>query len=403
MKLAIVGPGFKPIPDIRGGAIEHLVTNLIYKNEYYNDFEIDVFTVYDEKLINCKFRNTTLIQVKNVGKNSFVSYKYKAINFISRILGKRKQYIYISDALSKKIIGEYDLIIVENNVGIFCSLKKKFPKNRIVFHLHNDFDTVEIDYDKTRRRLLYVCENATSVWAVSKYLKAHLDSLAHNGHVYTLQNCIEKERYNTDSIDKHFRDDFLSKYNIKENEFVILYCGRVDKWKGILELIQAVSTMQNQSNVHVIAVGSQWFSSKGETLYERKIRQFIFNNDVNVTFCGYIDQSKIHTVYSCCNVVAIPSQCAEAFGMTALEAISMGKPCIASDIGGLKDILTDECSILIQLDENYVKNFSKALQTLYDNPLMVKELSERSLERSQLFLGTDEYYHRFKRLVKEVI
>lgn len=403
MKLAIVGPGFKPIPDIRGGAIEHLVTSLIYKNEYYNDFKIDVFTVFDENLLNCNFRNTTLIQIKNADKCSLISYRYKAINFFLRILRIRKQYIYISDAISKKVIGEYDLIIVENNVGIFYSLKKKLPECKIVFHLHNDFDTVEIDYDKTRKRLLYVCENATSVWTVSKYLKTHLDSLNHNGNVYTLQNCIEKDRYNNDSIDKSFKEEFLSKYSIKKNEFVILYCGRMDKWKGIFELIQAVSMMQSHPNVHVIVVGSQWFSSKEESLYERKIKQFINNNNVNVTFCGYIHQSKIHTVYSCCTVVAIPSQCAEAFGMTALEAISMGKPCIATDIGGLKDILTDECSILIQLDENYVENLSKALQTLYDNPLMIKKLSERSFKRSQLFFDTDKYYHRFKHLVKEAI
>ena len=47
-KIAVLGPGFLPIPSVRNGGVEQLTTQLIMANEKEETFYFDVFTVYDK-------------------------------------------------------------------------------------------------------------------------------------------------------------------------------------------------------------------------------------------------------------------------------------------------------------------------------------------------------------------
>ena len=48
MKLAIVTGGFLPVPATKGGAVENLIQNFMNENEKYNDFNITIFSDFDE-------------------------------------------------------------------------------------------------------------------------------------------------------------------------------------------------------------------------------------------------------------------------------------------------------------------------------------------------------------------
>ena len=50
---------------------------------------------------------------------------------------------------------------------------------------------------------------------------------------------------------------------------------------------------------------------------------------------------EIENIYKMCDIVVTPSTESEPFGLVALEAMAMGKPVVASDIGGLKEIILD--------------------------------------------------------------
>ena len=49
MKLAMITSGFLPVPATKGGAVENLIENFLRMNEEYEDYEITVFSIYDEK------------------------------------------------------------------------------------------------------------------------------------------------------------------------------------------------------------------------------------------------------------------------------------------------------------------------------------------------------------------
>lgn len=88
--------------------------------------------------------------------------------------------------------------------------------------------------------------------------------------------------------------------------------------------------------------------------------------------------------------------------MSALEAISMGKPCIATDIGGLKEVLDETCAFLIKPDSNYCQAFSDAVRLLYERKELYYEYSQNALKRSSLFYDKQGYHERFSELVSMV-
>lgn len=401
--IAIITAGLKPVPAVRGGAVEHLTTLLINENEKYNHFYFDVYTLADSELNIKDYHNTKLIQINNYQHVLPIRATFSIINRTCRILGIKKHFDYMSVVIPMLVRQKYKLIVVENNLQIFFGLKKRFPNIKIVFHLHNDFDTVRTDYDKTKERIVKLGQQAAAVWTASKYLKTHISQVIDGGNIRVLENCINREKYYISDQIKEEGYSYRKMNGITDDEFVIMFCGRFDRWKGALELLQAITLLPTDINLKILLVGSQWFASREERQYEIKMDKMIKQLGNKVVKCGYIPQAEMPKLYSASNVVAIPSQGCEAFGMTALEAITMGKPCLASACGGLLDILDKSCAELIPQGEQYSKDLAIAIDRLYHNKIKLKQLSDGALEKSKQFNDEKQYYKRFVELVHELM
>ena len=86
MDIAFIGTPDYPIPAIRGGAIQTLVTALIDKNEENPKFNITIYTINDSELNDIKYKNTDIIGIKltSLGKLKLIIRK------ILRRLSKQK-------------------------------------------------------------------------------------------------------------------------------------------------------------------------------------------------------------------------------------------------------------------------------------------------------------------------
>ena len=122
-----------------------------------------------------------------------------------------------------------------------------------------------------------------------------------------------------------------------------------------------------------------------------------------VIFTGYIEQENMPNVNLAADLVIIPTQCTEAFGMVALEAITMGKVCIVSQNGGLNDLINSECGIKIVQDYQYVESLSKAIYKLYSNRELLKQMEKKAIEQSLRFMDEDAYFERFRELVDHLV
>lgn len=414
--IAIVTSGARPVPDMKGGAVEHLTTLLIKQNEGKRQiddignvqFFFDVYSLSDSMLDNMSYKNTKIIQVKNRQRVLLVRMVFSVVNRFCNAMHIRKHFDYMSWILPKRVAYEikicnkvYDMVLVENNLIIFFSLKKKLPNVKLIFHLHNDFDTVEKDYDKTAKRMIRLGNKAASIWAASYYLQKRLKTLDLKAPVEVLENCIEKSRYYISEDNEKKARIFRQKYGIASDDFVVLFNGRLDRWKGALQVLQAVELIQHKK-IRLLIVGGQWFGSREEQQYIQELSKIQKRIEDKVIFCGYVPQNEMQVVYQAVDVAIIPSQCVEAFGMVALEAITMGKPCVASACGGLLDILDESCAILIEQGNGYVQRLADAIGMLYDNPSLAGIMGEEARKKAEKFSDEREYYERFMELIKKV-
>lgn len=124
----------------------------------------------------------------------------------------------------------------------------------------------------------------------------------------------------------------------------ILFAGRIEPLKGIDTLLRAMSILQERhpqvvKNTCVAIIGGDpWADDPDAEMARLKsLRTALGIHDL-VTFLGAKDQEVLPAYYAAAEVVVMPSHY-ESFGMVALEAMAMGTPVIASEVGGLAHLI----------------------------------------------------------------
>jgi glycosyltransferase involved in cell wall biosynthesis len=79
-------------------------------------------------------------------------------------------------------------------------------------------------------------------------------------------------------------------------------------------------------------------------------------------------------------LVVVPSR-VEGFGLVALEAAMMGRPVVATNVGGLPEVVQHEATGLI-VDADDMGAFVRAIERLLDDPSAAREMGARARERA---------------------
>ena len=143
-------------------------------------------------------------------------------------------------------------------------------------------------------------------------------------------------------------DKLLKKWEIKRGKKIILLPGRLTEWKGqelFLEAINLVNIQLGHEAFYAVILGSD----QGRKVFKKKLMrlvdQYRLSNQVR-----FIDQcKKMPIAYKIANIVISSSIEAESFGRVSVEAQSMEKPIIASNIGGSNEtIVNNKTGILFE-------------------------------------------------------
>lgn len=146
-----------------------------------------------------------------------------------------------------------------------------------------------------------------------------------------------------------------------EGQFVVLFVGRLIEIKGAGILAKIA---EQEPKITFVFIG---------TGPEEKILADKAKKIKNIKFLGKIENHKLPIYYSAADVFAIPSQYEEIFGRVVLEALSCGTPVIASNRGGLPEIITPDIGVLVDPNE---KSFQNALENLYLDRSKLEELTK---------------------------
>ncbi|RYG69083.1 glycosyltransferase family 1 protein [bacterium] len=132
-------------------------------------------------------------------------------------------------------------------------------------------------------------------------------------------------------------DDVRAKWAAPD-EKIVLYVGRFVREKGIgvlLGSMSAVLAQEPKARFVVVGGGSDRPKFEGFARWS--------GLEDRVTFAGFISGEPLHELYRIADVAVFPSLY-EPFGIVALEAMAAGVPVVASDAGGLKEIVVHDAT-----------------------------------------------------------
>jgi len=159
---------------------------------------------------------------------------------------------------------------------------------------------------------------------------------------------INTDYFNSNIIKQLEENKLISFWNIDKNKKLILLPGRLTSWKGQEMFIEAINLVNKEidpETFNVVILGSD----QGRKIYKQKlfrlVEQYRLTNQVK-----FIDSCKnMPLAYKISDLIVSPSIEPEAFGRVSVEAQSMEKPIIASNIGGSKEtIINDKTGFLFE-------------------------------------------------------
>jgi len=171
------------------------------------------------------------------------------------------------------------------------------------------------------------------------------------------------------------RSEIRSQWRISEDAFVVLFCGKFIPKKRPLDLIKAAQILRKehpQLNMHLLFVGSGKLGAE-----MRGACSVVFDaEDTNsgassvssgkprASFAGFLNQTQISKAYITADVLVLPSDHGETWGLVVNEAMASGLSCIVSDqCGCAEDLVSNESGRCFPCGD--ITSLAKALQTFH--------------------------------------
>ena len=172
--------------------------------------------------------------------------------------------------------------------------------------------------------------------------------------------------------------DLKQRLGIKPDDKVILCVGRVTEDKGVHRAVEAMRYVKG-AVLLVIGRGSY---SKVRTDYYKSLEKMAeeYGLKDKVRFIGYVDPKDLKEYYSIAYLTVSPCWWFEGFSRTLLESCAYGVPAIATDVGGISDVIEDGGNGIL-LKTTDTEELVKAIESLLMNPEAHEKMSRFCIEK----------------------
>ncbi|MCX8022725.1 MAG: glycosyltransferase family 4 protein [Syntrophorhabdaceae bacterium] len=202
---------------------------------------------------------------------------------------------------------------------------------------------------------------------------------------------VDMRRY---SFDSNIREEMREKLGIKRHDFVFIFIGRLNREKGVLDLIKAFSIIsQKCKDVHLVIVGPD------EERIKDKIVKMGQHTGKRIHFEGPTREPEKYLCASDC--LCLPSY-REGFGLVIIEAASIGIPAIGSRIYGITDAIEEGVTGLLHTPGN-VEELAIQMEWMIENKSERKLMGERARKRAYELFSKQRMVEGFTRFYSEVI
>jgi glycosyltransferase involved in cell wall biosynthesis len=200
--------------------------------------------------------------------------------------------------------------------------------------------------------------------------------------VRTIYNCIN-DGFFAASRD---RNRLGAELGIPEDSRIVLFVGRLNMVKGIDTIYEALKGILASENLFLLYAGgeedAESFFPDGQGIADR-IRSLSVEDKVDrrILFLGH--RQDVPRIMASSDLLVHPAR-SEAYGLVLVEAMAAGLPLVASDVGGIPEVLAGTESILIQPED--AESLRQAvMETLARTAQFSAKAAETGRKRAQEF------------------
>ena len=389
-RILLVPPPELPVPAVQGGAVETLVTHLIRENERRGCLDLLCASIPDPAAAEQAkaLRHTRMLYVARPRG----ARRYWPLVFIERCFGIAAPYdpwyqkVQLSLALE---LPPPDLIVAEGGNLTQCSaISRMFGRGRCLAHLHGQTACSHTMDD------IYGGVLALSEFIRDDYLKT---SSLDRQHAYILHNCIDTARFTPGAPDAALR----ASLGFAPEDFVVLFCGRLEPDKGIHKLLEAMAAVDD-ARCKLLIVGSPFFGRTQSSPFLRKLEQQAHALGDRVRFTGYVPNENLPDYYRLADLVCVPTLVEEAAGLVAVEAMGCGRPVLATRSGGMPEYLQGSQAVLVDRGPELAAQLSWAIRMLHEHPDLCAQMGAAGARAAQRF-STAAFYETFLHIVYDFL
>jgi len=206
-------------------------------------------------------------------------------------------------------------------------------------------------------------------------------------------------KYKITSIDKievvHNGVDIQDVQDFQNSKLSIVFVGRLAKPKDPLLLLKAFNDLspelKDKASISIIGDGPKL----------KQLKEFIKETKLEgINLLGSMSKTKVLETLKKSDIFVLISDW-EGFPYTIIEAMSCGLPVIASDVGGIREAINNECGILVKRGDQ--QEIKYALERLLRNPSLIKEMGRNAKERLEKEFSLDKMLRKTEQVYKKVI
>lgn len=258
-------------------------------------------------------------------------------------------------------------------LAVWIGENKSIPS--IVSARGNDIDT-EVFPPGDFARLQWTLQRASKVSAVSRDLASKIRVIAARDDVQVIHNSVNSEIFRPADSSSFLR----SNLGISDDEMVLGFSGELREKKGMQFLLEAFRQLKETQNVVLLIIG--------EVRQQQKVVLQLFAAEhpeeaSRIIITGHIhDEQSVAEHLNLCDIFLLPSLL-EGFPNSLLEAMACQRLCVASDAGGIPEIIESQKTGFI-LKKTHLNHLSTAILEAWS--LSEKEKQEICSEARDLVI-----------------
>lgn len=326
-----------------------------------------------------------------LSSSSFSGAEKIAINIIEE-LSMHYEFIYVSpEGPIRKVLEEKNISYIPldkiNPYSLYVLFKKIKP---YAVHAHDFRASIKLALSMYNcKKISHIHQNPDWIGKINfNTLLYGISTMAYDNIILVSENLNKqfifsklikkKTKVLLNSVDVEKVKKLSKEYEYPE-VYDVAFLGRLAEVKNPIHFIEIINGIKSHKpDIKAVMIG------EGELLNVCNQKISELNIEENIKLVGF--NKNPFPIVNNCKIIIIPSKW-EGFGLVSVEAMSLGKPVLASPVGGLNEIVDDKCGKICSSQDEFINEAIDLLQKR--NKYRIK--SDNAIKRSERFNNVKEW------------